>query len=134
MFLIKLYYYFFYQIFRHYEQGSVVFWSKWKACLTIVIIEIWTYISLLTYISVFKSIAFELSPTKPIIYIPLAVILLLNYFLFLHDEELVDKYMLKFDQLSKRKNIIGKYLVLSLILLLSGIVVFSFVLLARSIE
>jgi len=134
MFLIKLYYYFFYHIYKHYERGDVVFWSKWKACLTLMFIEIWSYISLLSYLSVYKNIKFELGLTKPIIYIPLAVIFLVNYFLFLYDESLTERYLLKFDQLPERKNVIGKYLVLSVILLCLGNILFSFVLLAQSVR
>ncbi|MEC5173871.1 hypothetical protein [Chryseobacterium nepalense] len=107
----KAYYYFFYKIYKSIEYTSELvggaFWTDFKAGLVIGALEIWFLISIGIYLVLItnKNIA-ELTLTQPIVFIPLIIILLLNYFSFIHTDKWKE-YNNEFDQLSIKKNKIG---------------------------
>lgn len=100
----RAYYYLFYKLYKHYEDSSTPWWSDFKANTSIGALEIWLLLSILNYFLLFtgKKIG-ELNLQQPLIFIPIAVLFLLHYFSFIHND-IWKKYNREFDQLPKEKN------------------------------
>lgn len=118
----------FYKLYKHYESSSAPWWSDWKAVTSVGILQIWLLLSLGNYYSLIINNNSELSFTMPIVYIPLTIIFIFNYFSFIHND-IWKGYNKEFDQLSKKKNKIGGWIVFGVIVLIIANLIFSFYLL-----
>ena len=121
----RAYYYLFYKLYKWYEKAPVVWWSDWKAVVSIVALEIWFLLSIGTYFSVFTKKTIELTVTHPIVFIPTVSIILVNYLIFIHTDKWKD-IVKEFDQLPKRTNKIGGWIVFGVILLIVANLIFAF--------
>lgn len=119
----RAYYYFFYKIYKSIEYTSEAmggkFWSKGKAGISVVVLELWLLFSILNYYDIINNSKQKLDLTSPVIFIPLLIIIILNYVIFDHYDSVWEKYKKEFDILSKRKNIIGGIIVWAVILLIT---------------
>lgn len=128
MYIKKLYYYFFYKIYKAIIYTSAPFGNyliNFKAGLVLVVLQIWSYISIINYYTALTGDSFKLSIISPIIYIPLIVILGFNYYTldYLNNWK---EYNREFDQLSKKKNRMGSLFATVLVLILTVNFIFSF--------
>lgn len=118
----------FYKLYKHYESSSEPWWSDWKAGASMGALEIWLLLSIGAYYSILTKTSIELSISMPIIYIPLLVIFILNYFSFMYND-IWKEYNKEFNQLPKKKNILGGWIVFGIIVFVIGNMLFSFYLL-----
>ncbi len=115
---MKAYYYFFYHLYKFWEWISYPkFWSDFKATVSIGVLEVWIFYSILNYYSFITKTQIKLSNTDPLIILMGAVIIGLNYFLFIHTNKWKE-YNAKFDKLPKKKNIIGGVIVWVIMILI----------------
>lgn len=130
----KAYYYFFYKIYKSIEYTSEelggAFWTDFKAGLAIAALEIWLLLSIGNYFSVVTKKNEELSITMPVVYIPVLILFILNYFSFMHNDKWKE-YNRKFDQLPKSTNIIGTWIVVGIIVFIIGNLIYSFYLMSQ---
>lgn len=127
----RAYYYFFYKLYKFWESASdPKFWSDWKAGVSIITLELLIAISVGAYYAVGTKTILNLSVKTPVVFIILAIVIFLNYLAFIHTNKWKE-YVKEFDQLPKRKNRIGSWVVLGIILLVLGNVFFSFYLMSR---
>ncbi len=127
----RAYFYFFYKLYKFWECVSVPkFWSEWKALLSVMVIELWLLASLGIYYTVITKKGMVLSLTKPIIFIPLAAILVINYLTFLPNN-IWEQYVQEFDKISKKKNNIWGFVVWVVILAIIANFIFYFYLMSR---
>lgn len=128
----KLYYYFFYKIYKSIEYTSENFGGKFlssfKAGFVMIVLQIWLLLSIGNYYSFITNEDVELSISMPIIYIPLIIIIGFNYFT-LDFKDYWIKYFKEFDKLPKEKNKKYGMIVWSIIILIIGNMLFSFYLL-----
>ncbi|WP_131726153.1 hypothetical protein [Chryseobacterium sp. Leaf405] len=104
------------------------FFSNFRAGLVMIALQLWTFFSIINYYSFITGNNVELSFFTPLIYIPFISILGFNYYT-LDYLDLWKSYNYKFDQLPKRKNIIGSWiasLIIIIIILITGNFLFSF--------
>lgn len=126
--LNKIYYYFFYKIYKAIQYVSAPFGDhliNFKAGLVMIALEIWLVSSIGIYYSIITKTKIELSIFMPIIYIPLIIILGFNYY-SLDYLDIWKKYNEEFDKLSKKINIIGSWVVFGVIFLIIANFIFSF--------
>lgn len=120
---MRNYYYFFYKIYCFWENAPIKFWSHFKTGLTIIFLEIWLVLSLFIYYNIFIDRYFNLDKN---LFIFLTLFLIaLNFLMF----SLSDKWKIynkEFEQLPKKKNIIGGIIVWSIIILIIINLVFAF--------
>lgn len=115
--LKRIYYYFFYKLYKFWDYISVPkFWSEWKAGISIVALELWSVFTALNYYDIINNSKEKLSLTSPVILIPLLIIIILNYIAFDYYDYVWKKYNIRFDNLPKRKNMIGGIIVWTIIL------------------
>ncbi|GAA5102635.1 hypothetical protein GCM10023210_43830 [Chryseobacterium ginsengisoli] len=130
----KAYYYLFYKIYKSIEYTSEefggAFLTDFKTGLVIGALEIWLLFSIGNYYSIITKKNAELSLTMPIVYIPLVILLILNYFSFIHND-IWKEYNRKFDQLPKKKNIIGTWIVVGVIVFIIANLIYSFYLMSQ---
>lgn len=124
-----MYHYFFYKIYKSIEYTSELsggkFLSAFKASLVMITLEIWILLSLGIYYTIIAKIKIELSISMPIIYIPLIIIISIDYFIF-HNKNQWKNIILKFDKLTKKRNIIGGWIVCGVVVLIITNLIFSF--------
>lgn len=124
-----MYHYFFYKIYKSIEYTSELsggkFLSAFKASLVMITLEIWILLSLGIYYTIITKIKIELSISMPIIYIPLIIIISIDYFIF-HNKNQWKNIILKFDKLTKKRNIIGGWIVCGVVVLIITNLIFSF--------
>jgi len=124
---MRVYYYFFYKIYCFWENAPIKFWSHFKAGVTIIFLEIWFMISLLNYYNVFINKQFYLSKN---IFLSIGILIVsVNITIFTY-LDLWREYNKKFDQLSKKKNIIGGVVVWGIIVFIIANTVYSFYLMS----
>lgn len=86
----KAYYYFFYKIYKSIKYTSELvggaFWTDFKTVLVIGTLEIWFLASGLIYYSLIQNTKLNINLTNPIVLIPLILIFILNYFMFIHTD------------------------------------------------
>ena len=107
---MKAYYYLFYKLYKLWETAPAKFWSDWKACISLTALEIWLLFLGFNIRSLINNEKLDLEITHPLIIIPFLLIILINYFLFIHKEKWKE-YNEDFDQLPRYKNIIGGIIV-----------------------
>ncbi len=122
------YYYFFYILFKWYESFEFRWWSEWKAALSVSILEIMIVATSVGYLSMLcETRSFSDSTIELIIYF---MILILNYFIFLHNDKWMP-FIDKFDKFPKRKNQIGGVFVCATILIIVAALIFMYYLLSQ---
>lgn len=128
------YYYFFYKMYKAIDYTSKAmggrFWTDFKAGVVMIVLEIWFLFSIGAYYAAITKTSIELKLNMPIIYVPLLVIIGFNYLMFVHTPKWKE-YNREFDQWPKRKNRIGTWIVLGIILFIVANVIFSFYLMSR---
>ncbi|UWX62175.1 hypothetical protein N0B40_07750 [Chryseobacterium oranimense] len=114
----RAYYYLFYKIYKSIEYTSELvggaFWTDFKTGLVIGTLEIWFLASGLIYYSIIKNIKLNITITNPIVLIPLILLLILNYFAFIHTD-VWKEYNAEFDKLPKDKNKKGGIIVWTIV-------------------
>jgi len=130
----RAYYYFFYKTYKSIEYTSEqfggAFWTDFKAGLAIIALEIWFILSLLNYYTIFTKVWFSLSLKKPIIFIPLLFIITINYLAFVHTDKWKE-YNKEFNNLPKKINRKGGWIVFGISSFIVINMIFSFYLLYR---
>lgn len=126
----QAYYYLFYKFYRMSEAAPSRWLSDWKAGIAIIVLEIWICLSLISYFSVITKRATELTISNPIVFLPLIVIIGLNYFAFVYTD-IWKEYVAEFDQLPKKKNRIGSWIVFGVVLFVVANLIFSFYLMSQ---
>lgn len=124
----KAYYYFFYKIYRAILYTSAPFGNfliSFKAGIVLIILQIWSFLSIINYYTFFTGSRVELSISKPIVYVPIILIIAFNYYT-LDYLDIWKKYIQEFDRLPKKKNALGSWIVISIILILIANLIFSF--------
>lgn len=108
--LKKGYYYSFYKFYKFSEAAPSKWLSDWKASLTLDIIVVILFTSLLNYYKVFVSPKSHLGEDY-LLLIVLAIINVINYMVF-HNKDKWKEYVDEFDKLPKKTNNIGSWVVL----------------------
>ncbi|AZA58190.1 hypothetical protein [Chryseobacterium shandongense] len=124
----KAYYYFFYKIYKAIKYTSVPFGNfliSFKAGLVLIVLQIWSFLSIINYYTFFTGNPVELSISKPIVYVTLIFIIGFNYYT-LDYLDIWKKYIQEFDQLPKKKNVIGSWIAILITLMLIINFIFSF--------
>lgn len=121
----RAYYYLFYKLYKWYEKGPSVWWSDWKAGISIIALEIWLVASLFIYYKIFFNRYAHLSDSGWELIICALLIIIPNYWVFVHTDKWKD-YVQEFDQLPKRTNKIGGWIVFGVVLLIIANLVFAF--------
>lgn len=104
--------------------------SDWKAGIVIIVLELWILFSIGIYYAALTKTKIELDITMPIIFIPLLIIILINYLAFVHTD-VWKEYVKEFDRLPKKKNRIGSWIVLGVVLFVVANLIFPFYLMSR---
>jgi len=113
---MKAYYYLFYKLYKFWEFVSIPrFWSDFKAIVSIVALEVWLLFSIINTYSIVENNKFNIEFSNALILVPFCSIIILNYTVFIHTDKWKE-YNAEFDQLSRRKNIIGGIIVWAIIL------------------
>lgn len=112
----KGYYYLFYKLYKFSEAAPSKWLSDWKASLTIDILILFVFSSILNYYKTF------INPTSQIgegnlLFIVITIISVLNYFIFHHQNQWKE-FVQEFDKLPKQKNKIGSWLILSFVIII----------------
>lgn len=126
----KAYYYFFYKLYKWYDRGPSIWLSDWKAVASIIALEIWLYLAFISYFSVITKKATELTISSPLVFVPLTIILLVN-FLFFSNTILCEHYIKEFDRLPKKKNRLGGWIVFGIVISIITNLIFSFYLMSQ---
>lgn len=127
----RAYYYFFYKLYRFWENVSdPKFWSDWKATVTIIVLELLILLSIGAYYAVISRTILDLNIKMPIVYIPSIIIMTTNYFAFIHTDKWKD-YVEEFDLLPQKNNKTGSWIVFIIILLIIMNWVFSIYLMSQ---
>lgn len=119
----RAYYYLFYKFYKMSEAAPSRWASDWKAGIAIIALEIILAFSLINYYNIFIDRFFELKRIYAII--GALIICAVNYFLFVHTDVWKD-YVKEFDNLPKRTNFWGSFIVFGITLLVIANLIFSF--------
>lgn len=112
----KIYDYLFYKLYKWYERGPSVWWSDWKAELSLDVLSIFIGISLLTYYTIYFDRNFR-GDGKFFLIGYVLFVAIPNYFIFHHRDQWKE-IVKEFDQLPKLRNKIGGWLVFGVVLLI----------------
>jgi hypothetical protein len=126
----KTYHYLFYHLYKWYERGPSIWWSEWKASLTIEIFLFFIWLAFIVYYKVFFDPYFRLGDGKTIFLFFVLFTMLPNYFIFHHQDRWKD-VVKEFDQLPRDKNRFGGWLVFLFAMLVIANLVYAFYLMSR---
>lgn len=112
----KAYYYLFYRFYKFGESTDSIFPSDLTATASITIFEMFFLASLFCYYKTFINQYFALSIWSYKVLIPVAGVVLLNYFMFLSNQNW-KTYFNDFNKYSKHKQLVGIWIILGIILL-----------------
>ena len=126
----KAYYYFFYQLYKHYEKGPSLWLSDWKAGLTIDILGFGFVFSILIYYTVLIDHYFQLWGCEILLVLYLILFPMPNYFIF-HHKNKWKKIVQEFDKLQEKKNRIGGWIVFGVTMLIIINLIFAFYLMSQ---
>src|SRR5690606_16723869 len=114
----RAYYYLFYKLYKFWEWISYPkFWSNYKAIVSIGALEIWILFITFDVRALIRNEKLEYEISHPVILIPFLIIIIGNYILFIHTDKWKE-YNAEFDQLPRKKNIIGGIIVWTIIILI----------------
>lgn len=122
---MKAYYYLFYKLYKFWKSGHVIFWSEWKASLSIIVLEIWFILSLFVYYKIFINRYIHLAGDNVQIFLLALPIWVINYYIFHHHNQW-RSIIAEFDKLPEKENKKGGIIVWSIIILIIANVIFSF--------
>lgn len=119
------YYYLFYKFYKFGEASPSIFPSDFTATFAILSLELLFFISLKFYYIEFidQSDEFELVSFQT--FFALGFVVLVNYYAFI-DKPRWKKYVNEFDQWPQRKNILGTWIVLGIVVFVICSLAFSF--------
>jgi hypothetical protein len=134
MTIFKAYQYLFYKLYSFYETSTYSrWWSDWKSLVTIIVMEIWTFFSLAFYYqAITGKSANELTWFNTFIWSISIVIGVWNWYIFVYQDKWKD-VVNEFDELPKKKNRIGSFIVLFVVLVSIANLVFSVYILSQSV-
>ncbi|AYZ10814.1 hypothetical protein EGY05_02140 [Chryseobacterium arthrosphaerae] len=124
----KNYYYFFYKIYKSVQYTSKPFGDfllKFRAGIIMIALQIFALASLGIYYSIITQAKMELSIFMAVIYIPLIIIIAFNYY-SLDYLDIWKEYNKEFDNLPRKKNVLGSWIVFGIVLIIIGNFIFSF--------
>ena len=121
----KIYYLLFYKLYRFWKAISDDGWSDWKALIVIEGINVFIILSIDIFIKVLFKFGFILELPKLTFIILFAIISVLHYYAFLHDDRWRE-YEEEFESYSSFKNKIINLSVLGFILIVVGVLIFAF--------
>ncbi|WP_326983446.1 hypothetical protein VUJ46_02550 [Chryseobacterium sp. MYb264] len=128
----KIYDYFFYKMYKWVEYTSELgggrFWSDWKASLSMDGIIYFIIISLFIYCKVIFGYTIDINFDNRYVLILVIPVALFNYFVFNHNDRW-RRIISTFDELPSKKNVIGGWIVLGIILMIISNLIFSYYLL-----
>jgi hypothetical protein len=125
----KGYYYLFYKLYKWYERGPSVWWSDWKADLSIDVLSFFFIFSIFVYYKVFIDKYFRFGDNSLVVILFILSICVPNYFIFHYRDQWKD-IVKEFDKLPERKNKIGGWIVFGVVLLIISNMVFTFYLMS----
>lgn len=129
-----MYRYLFYKLYKFYEGTpfwSAKWWSDWKASFSLLVLEIWSLVSIVVYYEVITKKT--LLPEQVLNKVAIGVVVLLaivKYFAFEHKGRW-KRYVAEFSQWPKNKNRIGTLIVWLIVLFILGNLIFSFYLMSQ---
>lgn len=126
----RAYYYLFYKFYRMSEAAPSRWWSEWKASLALDMVIFFFVFSLLIYYAVFINPYTNVGGETDTIVILGILILVPNYFVFHHRDQWKE-IVADFDQLPKRTNQIGSWIVFGVVMLVIANLVFAFYLMSQ---
>lgn len=119
----KAYYYLFYKLYKWYEREPFVWYSDWKAAISIIALEIWCYVSICSYLSIILGKKINLAIAEPTGFIPYLLIVASNIYFFTPSKW--EPYFNEFQEWPKSKNLTGGIIVWSTIILVILNFIFS---------
>jgi uncharacterized protein YjeT (DUF2065 family) len=126
----RAYYYLFYKFYKMSEAAPSKWWSEWKASLALDTLIAFFVFSLITYFEILINPNIDIGGSKKTIIAMGIMILIPNYFIFHHRDQWKE-IVAEFDQLPKRTNRIGSWIVFGIVLLVIGNLIFSFYLMSQ---
>lgn len=120
----KAYYYLFYKLYRFSEAAPSRWMSDWKSSLAIDVLLLFTFSSILNYYKALINPSSHMGEGN-LLFVVIIIVGILNYFIFHHADkwkEIVEE----FDNLPRRTNKIGSWIILGILLLLLSNFIFSF--------
>ncbi|RUT68552.1 hypothetical protein D0817_20725 [Flavobacterium cupreum] len=133
-FIKKSYYYFFYKIYRSIEYTSKSFGGETlissKAGLVMLALEAWVLFSFVAYYRIYTKTSMQLSISMPIVYIPLILLFVFNYFTLDYKGKW-KQYNTEFANYSKKKNRIAGWIVFGIILLIISNLIYALYLMSQ---
>ena len=124
--LKEIYQYFYYKLYKLFED----WWSEWKAILSLCVLKCFIIISVAVYYEVITKKNAIIFTSKLSISLVAIIIFLVNYFIFMYK----DKWRViinKFDNLPKRTNSIGDWIVYCIVILIIVNLIFAFYLMSQ---
>jgi hypothetical protein len=126
----QAYYYLFYKFYRMSEAAPSRWWSEWKASLALDALIGFFIFSLLIYYKVLINPYTHIGGKTETIIVMGILILIPNYFIF-HHGDYWKVIVAEFDQLPKKKNRIGSWIVFGVVLFVIANLIFSFYLMSQ---
>lgn len=120
----RAYYYLFYKFYKFSEAAPSRWLSDWKAELAIDGLLFFLFFSLMIYYNLFIDRFFKIPKTFVLVGIYFLFIGVPNYFIFHHRNQW-KKIVDEFDELPKRKNLIGGWIVLLVVIFIITNLIFS---------
>ncbi len=119
---MRAYYYLFYKIYKSIEYTSEAlggkFLTDFKTIIVISTLEVWLLFLIFNIRSLIRNEKLEIDITHPFIIIPSLIIIVGNYFLFVHIDKWKE-YNAEFDKLPREKDIVGGIIVWAIIILIT---------------
>lgn len=126
----KIYQYFFYKLYKHFEKGPSVWLSDWKAVFSIDVLIFFIILTGVNYYTDYTKNIIEFGNRKVLVIILGILILVPNYFIF-HYKDRWKIIIHEFNKLPKQKNKIGGWVVFGTVLFIIANLIFSFYLMSQ---
>ncbi len=120
-----MYFYLFYQLFKWYEKGPSIWWSDWKANITVDILIYFLFLPIFIYYKIYINPYVHLSGSYVEVIIIGLSICVPNYLIFHHRNQW-KKIVEKFDKLPSHSNKIGGWITFFVVLGIFFNMVFAF--------
>lgn len=119
----QAYFFLFYKMYKWIGEDN---WSAdWKASLSIDVLVFFAILSFIVYYTTFIDRYFELGDSKIIVFLFIVGISVPNYFIFHHRDQWKE-IVKNFDNLPKKKKLIGGWIVFGVVLLIFANLFFAF--------
>jgi hypothetical protein len=125
-----MYYYLFYKFYKVAMTGAIKSLSSFYASIGVIFIEICLLLSISNYYTISINRYSTLEVKSPAVLIAVGVLLLIDYLTFSYKGKW-KIYVLEFDQLPKKQNVIGSIIVSIVIVMIVSNLIFSFYLISR---